>query len=298
MWEHTYNSGASQYYAVACSAAASIYACLGEQFFADEAEKYGEKLLNCQDNGQAGIGIQGFFYRDESKKRIVHYNHQAREQAFVQALELLCRVFPDSKSRCKWEEGMQNYGEYLKSLMEASAPYGMIPAGVYRMDEIDDRETFELLHLQVDFDEQKENYAEQLKAGISLGNGYFIRRFPVWFSFRGNTAIHLSMGKTASIIGRYFNDKRLIGIAREQLYWIAGKNPFGQSLMYGEGERYSQQDANFPGEMTGELPVGIETYENEDVPYWPQGNNATYKEVWTTSAGKWIAIVADLYNER
>ena len=47
--------------------------------------------------------------------------------------------------------------------------------------------------------------------------------------------------------------------------------------------------------MTGEMPVGIETLEDEDVPYWPAGNNATYKEVWLTPAGRWLAILADLY---
>ena len=86
-------------------------------------------------------------------------------------------------------------------------------------------------------------------------------------------------------------------IAREQLYWMSGKNPFCQSLIYGEGARYSQQDANYPGEMTGEMPVGIETLENEDEPYWPSGNNATYKEVWLTPAGRWLSIIAELYPE-
>ena len=103
------------------------------------------------------------------------------------------------------------------------------------------------------------------------------------------------MGKGAAIAGRYFEDGELKEIAREQLYWMSGKNPFCQSLIYGEGSRYAQQDANYPGEMTGEMPVGVETLENEDEPYWPSGNNATYKEVWLTPAGRWLSVVADLY---
>ena len=44
------------------------------------------------------------------------------------------------------------------------------------------------------------------------------------------------------------------------------------------------------------MPVGIETLEDEDVPSTgPPGNNATYKEVWLTPAGRWLAILADLY---
>lgn len=173
----------------------------------------------------------------------------------------------------------------------------MIPAGIHHMSEADDKETFELLHLLVTFDEERANYEEQLKNGIALGNDYYVRMFPVWFSFRGNSAILLGMGKAAGIVGRYFGDEKLKEIAREQLYWMSGKNPFCQSLIYGEGARYSQQDANYPGEMTGEMPVGIETLENEDEPYWPSGNNATYKEVWLTPAGRWLSIIAELYPE-
>ena len=47
------------------------------------------------------------------------------------------------------------------------------------------------------------------------------------------------------------------------------------------------------GEMTGEMPVGIRTLGNDDVPYWPQTNNACYKEVWVTSAGKWLSLIAE-----
>jgi hypothetical protein len=41
--------------------------------------------------------------------------------------------------------------------------------------------------------------------------------------------------------------------------------------------------------------VGIESWENEDVPFWPQVNTATYKEVWTHSALRWLWIAADAY---
>ena len=137
-------------------------------------------------------------------------------------------------------------------------------------------------------------YLEQLKNGIPAGDSHCIRMFPVWFSFRGNTAVHLSEGKSASILGRYFHDDDLLQIAREQLYWIFGKNPFGQSLMYGEGTCFPQQYGALNGEMVGSMPVGIETSGNDDMPFWPVENNATYKEVWTTSAGRFYQIAADL----
>jgi len=238
--------------------------------------------------------MKGFFYRDERHKAMVHFTHQGRDHSFVQALEALCRALPDSANKGKWEASMRLYGEYLKELSKLAEPYGMLPAGLHSITEAEDEETFKLLHLQVDFLKEQENYREQLRAGIDLGGGYYVRRFPVWFSFRGNSAIHLGMGKAAALIGSYFKDRELTDIGREQLYWGSGKNPFCQSLMYGEGKRYAQQDANYPGEMTGEVPVGIQTMGNEDIPYWPAGNNATYKEVWLTPAGRWLSIMASL----
>ena len=35
------------------------------------------------------------------------------------------------------------------------------------------------------------------------------------------------------------------------------------------------------------------TYGNEDVPYWPQNNNATFREVWVGSASRWLMLCAD-----
>ncbi len=42
------------------------------------------------------------------------------------------------------------------------------------------------------------------------------------------------------------------------------------------------------------MPVGIQTRGNEDLPFWPQANNATYKEVWTSTVIHWLRIMADL----
>lgn len=297
MWEHTLNSGRSQYYAAAAWAAASICQNERDAVFVKEAEFFGSKLLACQETGTDGVPMKGFFYRDESHRTIVHFTHQGRDHSFVQALEALCAAFPDSPQKNAWENGMKLYGGYIKELYELATPYGMLPAGLHSASELEDRETFELLHLLVEYEKEKPNYEAQLKAGLALGNGYYVRMFPVWFSFRGNAAIQLAMGKAAAIVGKYFGDEKLKEIAMEQLYWMSGKNPFCQSLIYGEGERYAQQDANYPGEMTGEMPVGIETWENEDEPYWPSGNNATYKEVWLTPAGRWLSIISELYPE-
>ncbi len=294
MFEHTYNSGLSQYYAVIVWAASCLYQSVKDGGYAKTAREYAQKLLACQERGEAGLELTGFFYRDESHKTIVHFNHQAREHQFMQALDALCRTQPEAAEKPEWEQAMRLYGGYLKAISQNTAPYGMLPAGVHRLDEAEDRETFPFLHVACDFETERENYREQLSHGKPLGNGYVLRNFPVWFSFRGNSAVLLSMGKAAGILGRYFKDEELLELAREQLYWMWGKNPFGQSLIYGAGSDYCRQYAVLCGEITGEVPVGIETLGNDDLPYWPQNNNATFREVWVGSACRWLWSCSDL----
>ena len=47
--------------------------------------------------------------------------------------------------------------------------------------------------------------------------------------------------------------------------------------------------------MVGALPVGIETREYHDAPYWPTQICWTYKEVWTQPVGEWIWLMQDLH---
>ena len=37
----------------------------------------------------------------------------------------------------------------------------------------------------------------------------------------------------------------------------------------------------------------MQSYFNEDQPYWPQFNTATYKEVWGGTAVKWLMLIAE-----
>lgn len=292
MFEHTYNSGLSQYYAVTVWAASCLYAASGEEVYACAARDTAKKLLACQEQGP-NAPLRGFFYRDETHKTIVHFNHQSREHQFMQALDALCRTQPDSPEKGTWEAAMALYGGYLKAIAGNTAPYGMLPAGIHKLDEAGDAETFPWLHVACDYAKEAENYRQQLAQGKPLGDGFVLRNFPVWFSFRGNTAVMLSMGKAASLLGRYFDDEELLQLGREQMYWMWGKNPFGQSLIYGAGENYCRQYGVLCGECVGEIPVGVETYGNEDVPYWPQNNNATFREVWVGAASRWLLLCAD-----
>ncbi len=294
-YEHSYNTSESQYMATISWAASMLYKLTKDTYYAQKAAEYIRFTLDCQRKEPLGDKdkTKGFFYRDKLRKSIVHYNHQSREQIYMQAMTLLCETQPRHDDYPKWVESIRLYGDYLKGLMQYTAPYGMIPSGVYHVDEAKDTQSFQRSHLFVG-DEVKDDYVIQVKKGVQLDNEHYLKRFPVWFSiFNGNTAVHLSTGKAAAICGNFLKDEELLQIGREQLYWTVGKNPFGQSLIYGEGYNYPQMDSFSSGEIVGEIPVGIRTLGNEDFPYWPQTNNATYKEVWITSAGKWLTLIAE-----
>lgn len=294
VFEHTYNSGLSQHYACMTWAAGCLFSATGDESYALAAREAGAGLLACQETGDKLPEYAGFFYRDETHKTIVHFNHQAREHQFAEALYSLCTTQPNAAEYPQWVAAARRYGDYLLKIAGNTAPYGMIPAGVHRMDEVEDEETYQLLHITTAFETEKQNYLEQLKNGTPIDKNHVLKNFPVWFSFRGNNAVLLSMGKSASLMGRLLKDERLTEIAREQMYWLWGKNPFGQSMMYGSGSSWCAQYAVLCGEAAGEIPVGIETLGNEDVPYWPQNNNATFREVWVASVAHWLRLAADL----
>ncbi|MCC8186139.1 MAG: glycoside hydrolase family 9 protein [Bacteroides sp.] len=295
LYEHSYHTSESQYMATISWSASMLYKLTGDPEYARIAAEYIRYTLDCQRKEPLSKenDMRGFFYRDTTRRSIVHSIHQSREQIFMQAMTLLCETQPGHPDYPQWRESVRIYGEYLKQLMPYTAPYGMIPSGVYHVEEYKDSTGFYRLHL-FSPKNAEELYSEQVKKGVQLDEAHYLKRFPVWFSiFNGNTAIHLSTGKSAAICGNFLKDKELLDMGLEQLYWTVGKNPFGQSLIYGEGYNYPQLNNFSSGEITGAIPVGIRTLGNEDIPYWPHTNNACYKEVWVTSAGKWLSLIAE-----
>lgn len=295
-WEHTYNTSKSLFLATMSWTAALMYQLTGEKNYQQQMNEWFGELLSCQERLgiklSDGTILKGMFYRDETHKVFQHFNHQAREHLYALAFEEVLSASEHEKVG-QWREQANDYGDYLEYLGQFSAPYPMYASGIYREDEWQDQESFYKQHLLVD-KEAEASYQEQLKQGIKVGQGLYVKRFPVWFSFRGNNGILLSTGKSAAVMGRLLERQALLDKAHQQLQWMVGKNPFGQSMIYGEGENYPQQYSVSSGEITGEMPVGMQTFGNEDTPYWPQFNNATYKEVWVGIAGKWLSLVAEL----
>jgi hypothetical protein len=172
---------------------------------------------------------------------------------------------------------VKRYGDYLLTASQVSAPYRACPAGVYRLA-----------------DTQDPMQRRQIEAGVKLADGVYLRRFPVWGDFRGNLGVLLSQANAAAAGARLLRSPALRELATEQLEWTLGRNPFCQSLMYGVGCNYSPQYTAMSGDITGSLPVGIQSRLEGDVPYWPTSNCYNYAEVWVHPVSRFFATAAEL----
>lgn len=291
---HAGMASQSQYMANISWAASMLYRLTGNPKYAGEAVKAINYTLQCQrvEPLKDKDGLSGFFYRDLDKRSIVHYTHQSRDYAYMEALAALCESQPEHADHQKWTKAIALYGNYLKTIMQYVQPYGMVPSGVYHKDEVKDSANFYAVQVGIRSGADAD-YKEQFENGIKLDDEHRLRFFPAWFSFKGNGAVTLSTGKAAAICARILKDATLKDIAEQQLCWIVGKNPFGQSLIYGEGSNYPQLYTALPGETTGGIPVGMQSYFNEDQPYWPQFNTATYKELWGAPAARWLMLASE-----
>lgn len=290
---HTRMTSDSQYHANASWSASMLYKLTGDRKYAELAAEYIKYTLDCQCTDPVG-GFSGFFYRNTDRNSTVHYNHQSRDYAFMEALLALCETQPESADYAKWVNSARLYGDYLKKTMTYVAPYGMAPSGIYNINE-EKSDPEEFYNWQVGKNSGGgDDYVEMLQNGVRIDDDHYLRMFPVWFSFKGNTAVNLATGKAAALCSRILGgDEELMDIAERQLEWVVGYNPFGQSLIFGEGSYYCQLYNALPGETVGEIPVGMQAYFNGDEPYWPQFNTATYKEVWGASAVRWLMLVSE-----
>ena len=89
----------------------------------------------------------------------------------------------------------------------------------------------------------------------------------MWGNFRGNLGVLLSQATAAATAARLLDCPELRELARQQAEWTLGRNSFNSSLMYGVGHNYNPQYTAMSGDITGSLPVGIQTRLEEDTPY-------------------------------
>jgi hypothetical protein len=274
-----------------------MYRLTGEQKYIDWATNYASRMIDCQQLERRtdwSMPLRGFFWENAKKERIISYYHRSEEQLMMQGLAMLLTDLPDHKDAPRWMESCLAYADWLRETADVMAPYGILPATIYEVDNTD------YSNFSHEGDKSQgaptmEEYNAQVRNGIQLSKTHYLRRFPVAYQFRGFHAILLSKAKAAIILSRLLDDQELRDIAIRQVEYVVGFNPFAASTVYGEGYDYHPLYGAYAGDVVGAVPVGIETFENDDEPYWPTQNNCTYKEIWMLTSAKTMGMVAELF---
>jgi hypothetical protein len=235
------------------------------------------------------VRLTGFFYTGPDKTRVLRYQHPSHEEAPTVALVRLCELFPDEPDWMKWYSAVTLYTEYFqKPMARFTEPYGMLANSVFKDDE----------YLQQPErggqGATRDAFRQQVLNGVKVGDHYYVRLFPVWFEFRGNNGTMLAENKAIAAAAHLRGNLDLAQLAEKNLQWVVGRNPFVESLMWGEGYDYPPQYTAMSGDIVGALPVGIQSHRNADAPYWPTENCHNWKEVWVHPVGRWIWLMRDL----
>ncbi len=275
-----------------------LYRLTGEEKYLDTATNYARRLIACQQLERRtdwSIPLRGFFWETAEKKRAISYYHRSEEQYMSQGLAMLLEDAPNHPDAGLWRESCEAYADYLLETADLVAPYGMLPAAIHEVDNTDYSNFSHEGDRNAGGAPTMTEYNAQVRNGIKLSKTHYLRRMPVAYQFRGFHAIVLSKARAAIILSRTLGDERLRDIAIRQLEWVVGFNPFAASTIYGEGYDYHPLYGAYAGDVVGAVPVGIQTFENEDAPYWPTQSNATYKEIWMLTSAKTLSMVAELF---
>jgi hypothetical protein len=272
-------------------ASLELYDATGRQLYADKAAELAKTIVASQQRAYVGreFPLSGFFYTSPARDTIFHQFHRANDQAPVVALVRLVEMLPNHPDWMTWYATVARYAEYKKASARATVPWEVLPAYVYRDDE----------YLTVPekggrYQATREAFRAQVLNGMPMGDGWYLRAFPVWFARRGNYGVLLSQAKALSAAARLRHDSAGLDLAWKQAEWVVGRNPFTQSTMYGEGDNWAQQYSVSTGDIAGSLPVGMQSRGDTDLPYWPSQNTYVYKEVWVHPSARWLWLMEDL----
>lgn len=276
---------------IGVTASAELFRATGRQMYADKAVELARVIVASQQKTPVGSAfpLSGFFYNGPERDTIFHQFHRGNDQAPIVALAQLIELLPNHRDAGQWRSTVARYTAYQKKSLEATSPYDVLPAYVYRVGG-----EVEVPDSGARHGATREAYRAQVVEGMPMGDGWYLRAFPVWFARRGNYGILLSQAKALSMAARVSGDADALDLAHRQAQWLVGRNPFASSMMYGEGYHWSQQYSVSSGDFVGSLPVGMQSRGVTDLPYWPAQNTYVYKEVWVHSTSRWLWLMADL----
>ena len=289
-------------------AAVELYRATSEQKYATDAARLARWLVDTQERRFVdGIPVTGYFYEDAGRSRIVHEYHNGFEDSGLLAFAALCETFADHPEWMHWYAGLALYADYFCAKgAEASEPFGIIPAAVWRRADIDAPYPDNVIGAPIAAMGPSPNYPtpptpevirqqmlDQFEAGTDLGSDHRLRVFPLWYDNTRHGSSNVHLGKTIGLAaaGRVLNRPAIGDLAARQVQWLLGANPFSRSLVYGVGYDYWQNFTVSLPNLVGGLSLGFNSY-RDDSPAW--GNNALfpYKELWVFSSCRMAHVLA------
>ena len=284
--------------AQAVVAAIYLYRLTKDDKYLQDAVQHARVVMNAQQIERIkdwNMPLHGFFYESGKKKRILEYFHRSNEEMMMVGLTMLLADAPNNSDVPLWKRSCEAYADYIIETSTVIEPYGILPAAIYEVNNAD----FEGIYHEgaaVGMPSMEE-YNTETKNGIHLGGNFYLRRFPVAYQFRGFHSVLMEKAKAAIVLADALHDSTLRNIGTRQLEYIVGYNPFAMSTIYGDGYNYPPLYGAYAGDVVGAVPVGIETYENDDAPYMPMAVNATYKEIWTNSTGNVLWLLSKIMEQ-
>ena len=250
-------------------ASALLFKHFGEEEYRRAALHFGKLLLRCQEQDRVdGMPIRGYFYSHSRQRHILQDSHSAFNEAPMLAFSTLAELFPQQSA--PWKKAARLYLEaYLRPGSELSAPYYLLPAGVFT----------------------REQTREQ--PGTPVSEHYVMRTFPVWINhvFHGATHFHLSQAWALALAAALLEDREAMDLVQMQLEWTLGRNPFSSSLMYGVGYNFAPNFVYCTRNIAGALPVGMDSF-HDDRPFWNGTAHATAHEIWIEPVSRFLGTLS------
>ncbi|MEN8192126.1 MAG: glycoside hydrolase family 9 protein [Bacteroidota bacterium] len=281
-------------------ASINLFKLTNDSLYLNKAIEWADVLIQSQQQDYTDweIPLNGFFYKSPKHEQILRYNPIGNDQAPIIALNNLCKLLPNHPNWIEWYTAIALYAEYIKETAKISNPFEMIPQSIYNVDEIHKPSIYGLqqstLAKYKKYEEKEPQYKEQVKSGLPLGKGNYLRTFPVWYSHRGSAGIQMAQAKGLAVASNLRNDMEGLNLATKQLEWIVGRNPFAQSTIYGEGYDFPPMYFASSGTIVGAIACGIQTHGNSDVPNWPASACWNYKEIWTHTTSRYLWLISEV----
>jgi hypothetical protein len=295
--------------AYACLAAVAMFEATGEPVRADEAVGYAARMLQLQERKVSNsLGISGYYRRDAAGVRRVTEWHTSFADAPANALAALCAALPDHAQRGRWREAAAlEAQQYLRLGAAQTTPFHHPPTAIWR--EADKRAYIQRATEQLGFAARygapdiappaeapsvAVDLDAELAAAVRLGPEEWLRTFPIAEDqvFHGAGVIQLARALALATTSRLKGDQALHDLARLQLDWMLGRNPFGASFVYGVGQRYASFMLQWTDDFVGAMPVGMDS--RRDQPFWPHTCHMTSREMWVVPVARMLALVSRL----